>query len=86
MRVPKVQDAGKGLRGRRRPVWQSRFFHGIDEPHELFSSVRDGNIVMLALRSLLSKIGGEGRIPMADVLCGVVKGVAKVSGTALFHV
>ena len=44
------------------------------------------NIVVLALSPLLGKIGREDWVPMADVFRGIVKSVAQVSGTSLFHV
>ena len=41
---------------------------------------------MLALGTLLGKIGREGGVPKADVLGGVIKGVAQVARTSFFHV
>ena len=38
--------------------------------------MRKRDIVVLALRTLLSKIGSKGRIPVADILGRVVKSVA----------
>lgn len=45
----------------------------------------NGNIVVLALGSLLSEIGGKGCIPNADELGGVEDGIAQVSGASLLH-
>ena len=44
------------------------------------------DIVVFALRTLLSKIGSKGRVPVTDILGCVVKGVAQVSRATLFHV
>ena len=47
--------------------------------------MRERNIVVLALSPLLSKVSGKDRIPKADIFGGVVKGVAQIAGTSLFH-
>ena len=41
--------------------------------------MRDRDVVMLAFGPLLGEIGGEGRLPMANELGGVEKGVAQVA-------
>ena len=45
----------------------------------LGGGVGERDIVMLALSPLLSEVSGEGRVPMADILCGIVKSVAQVA-------
>ena len=45
----------------------------------------NGDIVVLTFCPLLSKIGGEGCIPVADVLSGIEKCVAEATGTAFLH-
>ena len=54
----------------------ARGLQGKDQAHELLGGVRDGDIVVLALSSLLGKVSREGWIPNADVFCGIEKGVA----------
>ena len=48
--------------------------------------MRDGDIVMLALGSLLGEVGGKGRLPLANEFCSVEKGVAQITRTTLLHV
>ena len=48
--------------------------------------MRDGNIVMLSLRTLLFKIGRECRTPKADIFGGIEKSISQISGATLFHV
>ena len=48
--------------------------------------MRDCDIVVLALGSLLCEISGEGRIPYTDVLSCVEKGIAKIAGSSFLHV
>lgn len=50
-----------------------------DQPYELLSCVRDGDIVMLALSPLPDEIGGKGRFPDADISCGVKKSVSQIA-------
>lgn len=57
-----------------------------DKPYQLFSSMRDGNIVMLSLRTLLFKIGRECRTPKANIFGGIEKSISQISGATLFHV
>lgn len=38
----------------------ARIFQGKDEPNQLSSGMRDGDIVVLTFRTLLGKIGGKG--------------------------
>ena len=61
------------------------FLQGENEAHQLFGSVRDGNIVMLALRPFFGEVSGKNRIPMANVLGGVENGKSEIAGAALFH-
>ena len=51
------------------------FLHSKDKPYQLLGCVGDGNIVVLALWPLFSEIGGKGRIPKADILGCIVKGI-----------
>ena len=67
-------------------IWLSGLLHGKDQAHQLLGCVRKGDIVMLALGSLLSKISSKDRIPKADIFRGVVEGVAQISGSSLLHV
>ena len=46
----------------------------------------NGDVVVFSFRTLLGKIGSEGVIPDADVLGGIEKSVAEVTGTAFLHV
>ena len=46
----------------------------------------NGDVVVFSFRTLLGKIGGESVIPDADVLGGIEKSVAEVTGTAFLHV
>ena len=71
---------------RRRVVRLTGALQGKDEAHQFLGGVGDGDIVMLAFSPLFCQISGEGSIPMADVLCGVVERVAKVTGAAFLHV
>ena len=48
--------------------------------------MRDGNIVMLSLRTLLFKIGRECRTPKANIFGGIEKSISQISGATLFHV
>ena len=48
--------------------------------------MRNGDIVMLALRTFLREIGGKGWVPKANVFGGIVDRIAQVSGASLFHV
>ena len=57
-----------------------------DETHQLFGRVGDSHVIMLALSSLFSQVGGKGRFPEADILCGVEKGIAQIAGAAFLHV
>ena len=47
--------------------------------------MRDGNIVVFTLRSLLGEICGKGGIPQADIFGGIEDGVAQVSGASFLH-
>lgn len=71
---------------RRRVVRLTGALQGKDEAHQFLGGVGDGDIVMLAFRPLFRQISGEGSIPMADVLCGVVERIAKVTGATFLHV
>lgn len=46
----------------------------------------NGDVAMLALRAFVCEISGKGRVLLTDVLGCVVKGMAQISRTALFHV
>ena len=70
---------------RRRVVRLTGTLQGKDEAHQFLGGVGDGDIVMLAFSPLFCQISGEGGIPMADVFCGVVERVAKVTGAAFLH-
>ena len=48
--------------------------------------MRDGNIVMLSLRTLLFKIGRECRTPKTNIFGGIEKSISQISGATLFHV
>ena len=63
----------------------SGFLQGINEPHQFFSSVRNCDIVVLALSPFFGEIVGKDGVPMADIFCGVEYGVSQVSGASLFH-
>ena len=52
------------------------FFHSKYQPNQLLGGMGKRDIVVLSLRSLLSEISGKVRIPEADVLGCVVKGIA----------
>ena len=71
---------------RRRVVRFTGTLQGKDEAHQFLGGVGDGDIVMLAFSPLFCQISGEGSIPMADVLCGVIERIAKVTGAAFLHV
>ena len=62
-----------------------RLLHSVDEPHQLLLGMGQGHIVMLAFSTFLGEVGGKGRVPAADVLRGVVDGIAQVSGSTLLH-
>ncbi len=47
--------------------------------------MRNSYVIVLALGSLLSKIGSKSRVPLAYILCCIEKSVAKVTGTTLLH-
>ena len=47
--------------------------------------MRDGNVVMFALRPLFGEVSGKNRIPMANVLGGIEDGKSEIPGAALFH-
>ena len=70
----------------RRTIWLPGFLQRKDKPHQLLGGMGYGDVVVLALGPLLSKVGGKNRVPETDILGCVVKGVAKVPGTALLHV
>lgn len=75
------------LRGGHRLVRKPGLLNRIDEPHQFLSSMGYGYIVMLTLCSFFfCKVGGKGGVPNANVLGGVVKCKAQVSGTQLLHV
>ena len=57
-----------------------------EKVYQLFSSMRDGNIVMLSLRTLLFKIGRECRTPKTNIFGGIEKSISQISGATLFHV
>ena len=57
-------------------VRHSGFFHGKYQSNQLLGSMGKCDIVMFALCPLLSEISSKGRIPVADVLGCVVKGIA----------
>ena len=44
--------------------------------------MRNGDVVMLALRPFFGKISGKAGVPVADILGCIEKGVAQVPGTA----
>ena len=41
---------------------------------------------MFALSSFLSEVMGKSWVPLANILGRIVKGIAQISGTPLFHV
>ena len=45
-----------------------------------------GNIVMLSFGTFLGKVFSKDRIPIADVLGRIVKGISQISRTTLLHV
>ena len=47
--------------------------------------MRDGDVVVFALGALLGKVGGEGRVPMADIFRCVEDSVTKVARSAFLH-
>ncbi len=68
-----------------RLVSLSGFLYWKDDPHELLSCMRDGDVVVFALGALLGKVGGEGRVPMADIFRCVEDSVTKVARSAFLH-
>ena len=84
--------AGILRRGRREashqlgPIGLTRALHSKDHAHELLGGVRERHVVVLALGELLGEVGRERGVPAADVLGGVVEGVAQVARAALLHV
>ena len=40
---------------------------------------------MLALGPLLSQVSGKDGVPVANVFCGIVKGIAQIAETAFLH-
>ena len=48
--------------------------------------MRDGNIVVLSLASLLGKVGRKYWIPITDEFSGIENGIAQVSGASFLHV
>ena len=57
----------------------SGFLQSKDEPYQLLGSMRDGDIVMLALGPFLGEVGGKGWIPAANILCSIKYGIPQVS-------
>ena len=51
-------------------------FQSKNESYQLLCSMRDGDVVVLALCSFLGEVIGKSWIPMADILGCVVKGIA----------
>ena len=64
------------LSGCARLVRQTGLLHSVDEPNELFLCMGQSYIIVFAFSALLGKIGGKGRVPVADVLRCVVDGKA----------
>ena len=60
-------------------IWLAGSLQGKNQANQFLSGVRDSDIVMLALSSLLGKIGGEGRFPNTNVFGSVEKGVSQVA-------
>ena len=66
-------------------VWPFGFLQSVNQPNQLLGRMGERNIVVLALSPLLGKISSKGWVPKADIFGGVVKGVAQITGTSLFH-
>ena len=79
----RVVRRGKSLS--RCSVGLSGFLQGVDDPHELLSGMRDGNVVVLALSALLGEIGSKGRVPVTDILGSVEDSEAKITRASLLH-
>ena len=69
-------QAGRMKSGRYAAIRLPRFLHGKYQPNQLFGGMGNGNIVVFALCAFLGEIGGESRVPVADVYGCIVKGVA----------
>ena len=66
-------------------VRHPRSFQGEDQPDELFCSMGQSNIVVLALCSLFGKVSGKNGIPEADIFGSVEESVAQITGATLLH-
>ncbi len=78
-------SVGEGNSGFR-AIWFSRLLQCKDEPYQFLGGVRYSDVVMLAFGPFLSQIGGENRVPEANVFRGIKKGIAQVTGTSFLHV
>ena len=63
-----------------------RFLQGINQPHEFLHGVGQGDIVVFSFGTFLGKVFSKDRIPVADILGCVVKGMSQVARTTFFHV
>ena len=68
-----------------RTVLSPRFLQGKYQPDKLLDGMGNRHVVVLTFRALLFKIGFEGRVPNANELCGIEKGIPQVFGSSLFH-
>jgi hypothetical protein len=70
---------------RNRAITFPRFLQSINEAHQFFGSVGDGDIVMFSLGTLFSEVVSECRVPMANIFSCIAKRKAQVSGATLLH-
>ena len=80
LRLKREQRSG------RRQVSLPGFLESEDQANKFLGGMGNSNVVVFTFCPFLGKIGSESMIPDADVLGGIEKGIAEVTGTALLHV
>ena len=80
-----ISSGGGENRNRNGLVLLSGSFKMIKQPDELLCCVRQGDVIVLAFRTLLFKISPEGRLPVADISCRIDERPAQILRATLFH-
>ena len=70
---------------RRRAVRLTGALQSKDQANQFLGCVRDGDVIVFALSTLLGEVSGERTVPDADVLSSIEECVTKIPRAALLH-
>lgn len=57
----------------------------INNAHEFFNCMRNGNVVVLTLGTLFMQVIGKGFVPIANIDGSIIKSVTQITGTSFLH-